>query len=245
MSYQCHTSPECVLYDLTKSAWDHYPTRILLVWYLDRLTGQNYGEKRKFWKKWAFLKTHFCPYNKQALLGHLVHRLRAVAFFLVSWPRARESVKWRGRETRETRAAAREAFPECLSRLAPSVTRVCILARFVRRTKQKERLLVVYLGHQMDSPQAISSVCTNWTDKAAYSRKLMIKLVGVFVSNIFFYFRQSVFARSFQEHSFELQEGPFQLTSCVDSWNVNSFSLQSRLKDRCSGNKPKYRTFPS
>ena len=32
----------------------------------------------------------------------------------------------------------------CLSRLAPSVTRVCILARFVRRTKKKERLLVVY-----------------------------------------------------------------------------------------------------
>ena len=32
----------------------------------------------------------------------------------------------------------------CLSCLAPSVTRVCILARFVRRTKKKERLLVVY-----------------------------------------------------------------------------------------------------
>ena len=28
--------------------------------------------------------------------------------------------------------------------LAPSVTRVCILARFVRRTMKKERLLVVY-----------------------------------------------------------------------------------------------------
>ena len=28
--------------------------------------------------------------------------------------------------------------------LAPSVTRVCILARFARRTKTKERLLVVY-----------------------------------------------------------------------------------------------------
>ena len=31
----------------------------------------------------------------------------------------------------------------CLSCLAPSVTHVCILARFVRRTKKKERLLVV------------------------------------------------------------------------------------------------------
>ena len=32
----------------------------------------------------------------------------------------------------------------CLSRLAPSVTRVCILACFDRWTKKKERLLVVY-----------------------------------------------------------------------------------------------------
>ena len=31
-----------------------------------------------------------------------------------------------------------------LSRLAPSVTRVCILAHFVRRTKKRKRLLVVY-----------------------------------------------------------------------------------------------------
>ena len=31
----------------------------------------------------------------------------------------------------------------CLSRLAPSVTSVCILARFFRWTKKKERLLVV------------------------------------------------------------------------------------------------------
>ena len=58
-------------------------------------------------------------------------RLQAVSLFLQLVTRTREK---RGRETRAT---------ACLSRLAPSVTRVCILARFVRRAKKKERLLVV------------------------------------------------------------------------------------------------------
>ena len=37
----------------------------------------------------------------------------------------------------------------CLSRLAPSVTRVCILAHFVRRAKKKERLLVVQIDRSI------------------------------------------------------------------------------------------------
>ena len=49
------------------------------------------------------------------------------------------AMRVRGRQA----AKPRDARNEGLSRLAPSVTHVCILARFVRRTKKKERLLVV------------------------------------------------------------------------------------------------------
>ena len=42
------------------------------------------------------------------------------------------------------RREKRDPLFSYVSRLAPSVTRVYILARFVRRTKKKERLLVVY-----------------------------------------------------------------------------------------------------
>ena len=58
-------------------------------------------------------------------------------FFLQLVTRMREK---RGQETRAT---------ACLSRLAPSVTRVCILAHFVRRAKKKERLLVVQIDRSI------------------------------------------------------------------------------------------------
>ena len=56
--------------------------------------------------------------------------------------RARER---RSREKRETRAAAREER-ECLSRLAPSVTRVaiCVSRVLLDGLQKKEGLLVVY-----------------------------------------------------------------------------------------------------
>ena len=100
-------------------------------------------------------------------------RLRAVSLFFSSLffpscsfssvvPCTRGSVERQSHKMREMRAAAqapvhshtfcsmlgglrkkRGCSFSCLSCLAPSVTRVCILARFVRRTKKKERLLVV------------------------------------------------------------------------------------------------------
>ena len=64
-------------------------------------------------------------------------RLRAVSLFsLVSHARERAS---------SGEAVRREKRGRQPSRLAPSVTHVCILARFVRRTKKKQRLLVVYI----------------------------------------------------------------------------------------------------
>ena len=52
---------------------------------------------------------------------------------------ARASVEWQHRETRETRAAASP-----VSRLQSRAWLFACLGRFARRTKEKERLLVVY-----------------------------------------------------------------------------------------------------
>ena len=55
----------------------------------------------------------------------------------------------------------------CLSRLAPSVTRLCILGRFVRWTKKKERLLVVcFFG---------GCHATLWMDHCVTSQKTAVK----------------------------------------------------------------------
>ena len=82
-------------------------------------------------------------------------RLRVVSLFSsVSHARERASSGEAARREKRGRATAREekrdSLFSCLSRLAPSVTRVCILARFVRRTKKKERLLVVYARDNKD-----------------------------------------------------------------------------------------------
>ena len=65
--------------------------------------------------------------------------------FSESNARAREQ---RSREMRETRAGAREEKRDfsCLSRLAPSVTRVaiCVSRVLLDGLQKKERLLVVY-----------------------------------------------------------------------------------------------------
>ena len=55
----------------------------------------------------------------------------------------------------------------CLSRLAPSVTRLCILGRFVRWTKKKERLLVVcFFG---------GCHATLWMEHCVTSQKTAVK----------------------------------------------------------------------
>ena len=75
-------------------------------------------------------------------------RLRAVSgsFVLRSWVvrelHARASVEQQSRETRETRAAAREASP--VSRLQQCAWSFSCVAPFARRTAKKERLLLVY-----------------------------------------------------------------------------------------------------
>ena len=55
---------------------------------------------------------------------------------------ARASVEQQSRETRETRAAAREASP--VSRLQQCAWSFSCVAPFARRTAKKERLLLVY-----------------------------------------------------------------------------------------------------
>ena len=73
---------------------------------------------------------------------------QSLFFFRLSESNARAWER-RSRETRQTRAAAREASPvplSCLSRLAPSVTRVaiCVSRVLLDGLQKKERLLVVY-----------------------------------------------------------------------------------------------------
>ena len=71
-------------------------------------------------------------------------------FFLQLTTRVRERRAAKPRDARNEggspRREKRDSLFSCLSRLAPSITRVCILARFVRRTKKKERLLVGYIS---------------------------------------------------------------------------------------------------
>ena len=65
------------------------------------------------------------------------------SLFLFSFSSVSHAREWASKP-RDARNEGGSPRRNCLSGLAPSVTRVCILARFVRRTLRKKRLLVVY-----------------------------------------------------------------------------------------------------
>ena len=67
---------------------------------------------------------------------------RSLFFIRFSEGSAREGVEQLSRETRETRATAREASP--FSRLQPCAWSFSCLATFARRTEKKEKLVVVF-----------------------------------------------------------------------------------------------------
>ena len=74
----------------------------------------------------------------------MIFRPRAVSFSsdLVRGVHARASVERRSRETRETR----EAAPSLVSRLQSRAWSFACRGRFARRTKKRERLLVVWVS---------------------------------------------------------------------------------------------------